>query len=189
MKRWKTWVRKNQFAIKLEAGILLTIIVLTYLITHVVWFNGTVAGKSMEPNFYKGDHYFASQTATIRRGDIVVINPPGSSQQKLFIKRVIALPHDQISSHDDTTYINHHAIAEPYLDPYKARLRPGMLITKNFTLHELFGIRRVPQNSYFVMGDNRRQSVDSRHFNAVNRRDIIGVVKLRFWPLNRWSIY
>lgn len=182
-------LHSNLYLIAIISGLFITVIILTYLIVNVVWINGEVRGKSMQPNFYNGDRYFASPTAPIHRGDIIIIDPPGSTANKPFIKRVIGLPGDNITSKNDVTYINGKALNEPYLDPYKAKLKPGHLLTPNFKMQDVFGIKKVPAHSYFVLGDNRPRSVDSRTFGFVNQDRIIGVVKLRFWPLHRITFY
>ncbi|MBA1392840.1 signal peptidase I [Lactobacillus sp. XV13L] len=187
--KFKNKIKKNAYPLSILGGLFLTVIILTYIIANVVWINGEVRGKSMQPNFYNGDRFFAAPNAAIHRGDILVIDPPGSVQDKPFIKRVIGLPGDQITFKNDVTYINGKAINEPYLDPYKARLQPGQLLTPNFSLQTSFGTKKVPANSYFVLGDNRRQSVDSRVFGFVTHDRVIGVVKMRFWPLNRVTFY
>ncbi|UQS82390.1 signal peptidase I [Bombilactobacillus folatiphilus] len=185
----KHFFQKNHFGFTLFLGVIVVVALFTYLLFNVVWINGTVHGRSMQPNFYAHDRVLVSPNAPIHRGDIVLLDPPGSSGNKLFVKRVIAGPHDQIRSNDDTTYINNHPISEPYLDPYKTKLPPNQLLTKNFTLKKLFGLKKVPAQSYFVMGDNRRQSADSRYFGPVKKSRIIGVVKVRYWPLNRITFY
>lgn len=182
-------LQSNLYLLAIIIGLIITVIILTYLIVNVVWINGEVRGKSMQPNFYNGDRYFASRTSPIHRGDIIIIDPPGSTSNKPFIKRVIGLPGDNIISKNDVTYINGKTLNEPYLDPYKAKLKTGHLLTPDFKIQSIFGTKNVPANSYFVLGDNRNRSVDSRTFGFVNHDKIIGVVKLRFWPLNRITFY
>lgn len=186
---WKQFWHKNHLFIIILGGFIITVALFSYLLFNVVWINGTVHGQSMQPNFYANDRVLVKPNAQIHRGDIVLLDPPGSTENKLFVKRVIGIPHDQITSKNDTTYINHQAINEPYLDPYKAKLAPGKLLTKNFKLKNLFGISQVPANNYFVMGDNRRKSADSRSFGPVKKDQILGVVKVRYWPLNRIKFY
>ncbi|UQS83964.1 signal peptidase I [Bombilactobacillus thymidiniphilus] len=189
MQSFKNYLHKHAVIISFGVGLIITVGLLTYLILNFIWINGSVHGKSMQPNFYNGDRVIVSPHSPVQRGDIVVVDPPGTTQNKFFLKRVIGLPNETISSKDDTTYINDHSIDEPYLDPYKARLAPNQLLTKNYNLKALFGIHKIPANKYFVMGDNRRQSADSRTFGPVAKNRIIGVVKVRYWPLNRFKIY
>ncbi|AXX64126.1 MAG: signal peptidase I [Lactobacillus sp.] len=185
----KAKIHNNAYLLSILIGLFTTVIVLTYVIVNVVWINGEVRGRSMQPNFYNGDRVFAAPNADIHRGDIIIIDPPGSVENKPFIKRVIGLPGDTITSKNDVTYINGHAINEPYLDPYKAKLKSGQLLTPDFSLQKSFGTKKVPRHSYFVLGDNRHQSVDSRVFGFVSHDRVIGVVKMRFWPLNRITFY
>ena len=56
-------------------------------------------------------------------------------------------------------------------------------------LNEMQKTNRVPKGTYFVMGDHRSVSKDSRYIGTIKRKDIVGVVKLRYWPLNSWTVY
>jgi signal peptidase I len=113
------------------------------------------------------------------RGDIVVFDaPPAAAQQcsegGTFVKRIVGLPGEVVSERSGDVYIDGRALTEPYVD---ASRRDS--ITRTWP--------RVPKGEYFVMGDNRAASCDSRMWGAVPRKNLIGPVLLTYWPFNRIS--
>ena len=113
------------------------------------------------------------------RGDIVVFDAPPEAKQQCseggtFVKRIVGLPGEVVSEHAGAVYINGKPLAEPYVDP---RRRDAMTQTWP----------RVPPHDYFVMGDNRASSCDSREWGPVPRKNLIGPVLLTYWPPNRIS--
>jgi len=112
-----------------------------------------------------------------RRGDIVVFNAPARAAQQCteggtFVKRIVGLPGDVVSERLGYVSINGRPLKEPYVD---SRRRDS--ITRTWP--------RVPPREYFVMGDNRVSSCDSRMWGTVPRKNLIGPVLLTYWPLNR----
>lgn len=89
------------------------------------------------------------------------------------IKRVVAVGGDSVQIRDSVLYVNDEAVEEPYL------LEEGVMPD--------FGPEEVPENSVFVMGDNRRISYDSRRFGAIPMEDVIGEAVLRIWPVGRFG--
>lgn len=170
----------------LDIIIMMAILIgLYYLIFSFVLSNETVSGPSMQPTFQDKDRVIAVRHFTLQRNDVVILKAP-DEKNALYIKRVIGLPGDMVTSKNDKLYINGKEVAEPYLNnSYKrAANKQGELYTENFTLR-----RRVPKNCYFVMGDHRDVSKDSRYFGFVKRSSIAGEVKWRYWPLNQWKIF
>ncbi|RIK40267.1 MAG: signal peptidase I [Chloroflexi bacterium] len=106
-----------------------------------------------------------------QRGDIVVLHPP-VDQGKPYIKRVIGLPGERLSIHDGAVYINGERLDEPYLNNI-ATSWPGTLANEEIV---------VPEDSVFVMGDNRNNSTDSRVFGPVRIDEIIGKAWISYWP-------
>jgi signal peptidase I len=113
------------------------------------------------------------------RGDIVVFNAPATAAQQCteggtYVKRIVGLPGEVVSERTGEVYIDGKLLKEPYVDQQR---RDSM--TKTWP--------RVPPDDYFVMGDNRAASCDSRAWGPVPRKNLIGPVLLTYWPLNRIS--
>jgi signal peptidase I len=114
-----------------------------------------------------------------RRGEIVVFDTPDAARIKCgaggtFVKRLIGLPGEKISERDGIVYVDGQRLEEPYIESDRRDIGPG----------ETF---RVPRGSYFVMGDNRAQSCDSRVWGSVPRQNIVGKVFMTYWPPQRIS--
>ncbi|MGQ5708450.1 signal peptidase I [Lactobacillus sp. PSON] len=180
---------KSIFKDILEVIILVLIFMgIYYSLFNFVFSNDTVSGPSMQPNFESNDRVITVRHSDIHRGDIVVIKAP-DQPNALYIKRVIGMPGDTISFKNDQLYINGKKQNEPYLDSGKKLYSMGQIYTNNFSLKSRGLGNKVPKNSYFVMGDHRNVSNDSRMFGYVKRSGVIGVVKLRYWPLNKITWY
>lgn len=103
----------------------------------------------------------------------------------MYIKRIIGLPGDSVKVINDQLYINNKKVSEPYLKAGKKLFSPDSNYTGNFSLQSRGLGKKVPKDSYFVMGDHRNVSKDSRYFGYVKKSAIIGKVVLRYWPLNK----
>ena len=113
------------------------------------------------------------------RGDIVVFTAPAAARSDCgeggtFVKRIIGLPGEVVSERNGFVYIDGKWLPEPYVDPHRRDA-----LTKTWP--------RVPAGKYFMMGDNRSASCDSRTWGPVPRNSLIGPVLLTYWPLNRIS--
>lgn len=110
------------------------------------------------------------------RGDIALFKDQQGGEKTL-IKRVVGLPGDELKLRDGSLFVNGEPLQEPYVkhDPCK----PGYPKTCSF------GPVTVPENHYFMMGDNRTHSTDSRFFGPVPEDDLIGEALVRFWPPGR----
>jgi len=114
------------------------------------------------------------------RGDIVVFKAPGLAKARCeeggtFVKRIIGLPGERISERRGFVYVDGRRLVEPYVDPsHRDRT------TKAWP--------RVPQQAYFVMGDNRANSCDSREWGTVPRGNLIGPVVATYWPFGRFGL-
>lgn len=151
--------------IKLLALLFLFIVAL--LLKNFVIDIATVAGDSMNPNFYQNDVLVVDKTATeFERFDVVVVK---TSSKKL-IKRVIGLPNETVQISDGNVFINGVKIEGEY-DFYT---ESGGVANEPYTLGK---------DEYFLIGDNRGGSYDSRDFGAVNVDDIQGVMVFRILPL------
>lgn len=139
-----------------------------------------VDGDSMEPTLNHGDYLLLNKFSDIERFDIVVFPPPDEEEETLYIKRVIGLPGDTVEYRNDELYINGEEIEEDFLEYSSDDL--DFYPSGNFSLLTLLGEEEVPPGQYFVLGDNRLNSRDSRSFGFVDEESIIGKVSLRYWP-------
>lgn len=138
-----------------------------------------VAGVSMQPNFQDGEYLIIDELTyrfrSPERGEIVVFHPPSNEEKQFYIKRVIGLPGETVEVSDgkitifNTEHPNGFALSEGYLDDYT----PGR---DRETLGE---------NQYYVMGDNRDASFDSRAFGPVSVESFVGKVWIRGLPLEK----
>jgi signal peptidase I len=136
-----------------------------------------VEGLSMFATLDDNDYLIANKIDyrlhAPQRGDIIILRPP-TDNSKDFIKRIIALPGERLLISDGHVYINGHLLDEPYLPEAWT------------TLNNWGGPdgEVVPPNDFFVMGDNRNRSQDSRIFGFIGRDRIDGRAWFRIWPLN-----
>jgi signal peptidase I len=144
--------------------------------TLIVTFGFQVArveGQSMAPTLADQDRLIVNKLAyrigTPQVGDIVMLYYP-LNPDKSFVKRVIAEEGDQIRIVDGRVYRNDVPIHDDY-------------VPTEFRSHDDYGPQVVPQGYYFVMGDHRNNSSDSRHWGFVPKKYIIGKVQLRWWPI------
>ncbi|WP_050616199.1 signal peptidase I [Bacillus testis] len=166
-----SWIKSIVFAL------VIVFVCRQFLFTPV-----TVSGESMMPTFEDHNKVIVSKISKIKRFDVVVFKSPESDDN--YIKRVIGLPGDTIKVKGDVLYINGRAYEEPYLNQYKEALPIGTHLTDDFTLAEKTGKTQVPEGTIFVMGDNRRNSNDSRMFGFISDKAVMGEVKFRFFPFD-----
>ncbi|WP_301950647.1 signal peptidase I [Bacillus sp. V59.32b] len=134
----------------------------------------TVKGESMDPTFENNDRIIVSKVSKIDHFDTIVFHSPISKDD--YIKRVIGLPGDTIEMKNDVLYINGKAFEEEYLNENKGEVPLETTLTEDFKV-------TVPEGSLFVLGDNRRRSMDSRIIGSITDDAVIGEVKFRFYPL------
>lgn len=134
----------------------------------------SVDGASMDYTLADGELVLGTNQFEIERFDIVIIDVPELNEY--YVKRVIGLPGDKVEYINDELYINHEFIEEPFLAEKKAEWE---LFTKDFSIEE------VPDNEYFVLGDNRRNSTDSRKMGPINETNILSELIAVYWPLNK----
>jgi signal peptidase I len=134
-----------------------------------------IPSKSMVPTLKVGDRVlvnkFIYRFSEPERRDIIVFQSVEGGGEDL-IKRVVGLPGDEIAVRGGRLYVN----GEPQKEPY---------VNKKFPDRSTFAPAKVPKGHYFMMGDNRANSRDSRFFGSVPEKNIEGEAFLRFWPLNR----
>lgn len=150
-----------------------------------------VTGNSMQPTLNDRERVIIFKNTDISRFDLITFRSP-KGENKNYIKRVIGIPGDEISVMDDVLYINGKVYHEPYIDDKKAETAVGENFTGDFSLNSLAKKAAdekvvVPDNSFFVLGDNRPNSKDSRNFGFVKKSDVIGEVRFAFWPLSKFG--
>jgi signal peptidase I len=132
-----------------------------------------VEGQSMAPTLEDQDRLivnkFVYKIGEPRRGDIVMLYYP-LNPEKSFVKRVIAEEGDTVRIVDGRVYVNDIPLKDDYVPP-------------EFRSHDDWGPQVIPEGYYFVMGDHRNNSSDSRHWGMVPKKYIIGKVQLRWWPV------
>jgi signal peptidase I len=162
----RVWTRDLLIAI----GLALVIIVFLYQPVKV-------EGTSMAPLLSDQERIFINKFVyrfePIQRRDVVVFWYP-LDRSKSFIKRVIGLPGEKVEIRQGIVYVNGRAIQEPYVPPQYEDLSD-------------FGPIRVPRDSYFVMGDHRISSNDSRVFGSVESRFIYGRAVFAYWPVDHFG--
>lgn len=169
-----------------------------YLIISTIIGRFEIQQISMEPTFHEGQrvvisywdrllasfrtdvaHAAGEQTAATAyaRGQVVVLYPTSAHEGIPLIKRVIGVPGDTLMLKDNQVCVNGTPLDEPYVHgaPTSCAQYCGTIV--------------LGTGQYFVMGDNRTNSYDSRYFGPVNEQDIIGHVILRYWPLNTLEAY
>ena len=133
-----------------------TVLLYTFILTPV-----NVSGASMLPTYHNNQKAWLYRLSQVKKGDVVIVLKDGET----FIKRVVAGPGDELNIlSDGTVIVNGEKLEETYVDELS---REPLSISLPYT---------IPEDCYFVMGDNRIVSFDSRSFGAVPREDILGVV-------------
>ena len=166
-------------------------IVRTYLIQPFL-----VSGSSMSPTFSNGDYVLVDELSTYfsgpQRGEVVVFHDP-EDYSTYFIKRVIGLPDEKIVITNNTITVFNaanpggFALNETYLPPGTptgVNTCSGGVLSANGTVCTY----DLSSSSYLAFGDNRAASYDSRSWGPLPAKNIVGVVKLRLWPLNALGV-
>ncbi len=163
----RAWVRD------LLISIIASAIIITYFYQPV-----RVEGTSMLPNLEDQDRLFINKMAfrvgEIHRGDVVVFKYP-KDETKSYIKRVIALPGDRVRIDHGRVYVNDRYLPEPYVP---ARFEDDRSESE----------MRIPAHEFFVLGDHRNISSDSREFGPVNRDLIYGKAAFVYWPMDQAGV-
>jgi len=150
--------------------------VIAFIIITFIGQVTVVKGASMEPTLHDRERLIANKISyrfeSPKRNEIVIFKPPVGVKRN-YIKRIIAVPGDTVEIVNGEIYINDQALLEPYV---------------KFNSYENLPSLTVPDDSFFVLGDNRPNSSDSRFWGFVPRKNIIGKAWIVFWPLNKIRI-
>ena len=149
-------------------SLIAVIVVKTYVVTPI-----KVNGNSMYSTLEDGDimilDIISYRLSGLKRFDIVVIN----QGKELIIKRVIGLPGEKIEYRDGSLYVNDKEVEDPYINNYS--------MTENLSI-------TIPEGEYYVLGDNRHNSLDSRTFGTFDKKQILGKTDLIIYPFNRFGL-
>ena len=165
----------REWVLTIIGTIILIFVIRTYIFSPVI-----VEGDSMNPTLVEGDRLFINKIGMyigdIERLDVVVFKGKNNTH---YIKRVVGMPGDQLHFKNNHLYINDQLISESYIieDDYQ----------RDMTLNTLYGFDKIPEDYYFVLGDNRSNSMDSRQrsIGLVHESQILGASNVIVWPLNR----
>lgn len=161
--------------IRLIVGLLFLLILMGALLaltSNKVRFEQVIS-ESMETTLLKGDTIMTDANATPHRYDIVCFKDPDKTSDDILVKRIIGLPGDTIVIQDGILYLNGK-------DEYSTAIPENKIIGENMR-------KLVPDGTYFVMGDNRNNSEDSRVFGPIAFDSLTGVVMCIVWPPSRWG--
>lgn len=153
--------------------------VLVFIIRGFLFIPMKVDGNSMETTLKPNDQLVYEKISKIKRFDVIIFeNEDGS----IYIKRVIGLPGEHIKYEDDELYVNGNKVEEDFLGQAKIK-RDSNQYTTNFDLKEMTNQETLSDDGYFVLGDNRRLSKDSRSFGEIKADRIIGKARFIYYPL------
>lgn len=167
----KTLVAFLDFAKTTTVVVLLALAIRLFIVQPFI-----VEGQSMQPTFENSDYLITEKVSyTLRapqRGEIVIFHPPDNSSVN-YIKRIVGLPGDRVEIKDGSIYINSQKIDEPYLTSNEQT----KTVAKDLDI-------KLKEDEYFVLGDNRNHSRDSREIGPVPKQNIVSKIWVRLLPLN-----
>ena len=174
----KSSKRKNSLGRELLEDVVLVIVVLAvvFILKNYVLINAVIPSGSMENTIMTGDRVFGNRLAyrfgEPERGDIVIFKYP-ENEEELYITRVIGLPADKVEMRDGLVYLNDSA--KPLEEPYLKETPVGD-----------YGPYQVPEDGYFMLGDNRNWSKDSRFWENtyVTREEVLAKAVFRYYPFD-----
>ncbi|MFT5170819.1 MAG: signal peptidase I [Candidatus Marinamargulisbacteria bacterium] len=182
-KKWAAWqkykselkeIHKGRFIIVDSIEAILVALVCALIIRHYVIQVSLVPTGSMIPTMMIGDRLFVNKFVyefrRPERGEIVVFKSP-YKDKKDYVKRCIGLPGETISLKKGAVYING-----------KQLIIPGVDINRDY---QFYGPLKIGENEFFMMGDNRGNSLDSRVYGPIQKDQVIGKALFTFWPMGR----
>ncbi|HVB62738.1 MAG TPA: signal peptidase I [Ktedonobacteraceae bacterium] len=165
---------KRSLAREIVETVALTLII--FVVIHFAVQSYRISGPSMQPGLQNNEYVLVNKIAYIfhppERGDIIVFHYPLDTTRD-FIKRVIGLPGDTITVNSNTVWVDGVKLNEPYVS------------AESNSEGQTW---KVPQGDYFVMGDNRPISDDSRTWGFVPQSDLVGKVVLLYWPISGFKL-
>ncbi len=185
MNRWMALMKtkRNMYLLDWAVDIVIAGIIV-YIITTFAFQNMYVIGGSMDPTLRNGEVVLVNKLTYLinqpSRYDIIAFKHTNMIQEKInFVKRIIGLPGDKIDIIDDEIYVNDQILKVPINEKHKH----GIMKAGSMSYPAI-----VPEDSYFVLGDNQANSVDSRYqeVGMIPKKEVIGKICFRIWPL--WQV-
>ncbi|WP_238786628.1 signal peptidase I [Vagococcus coleopterorum] len=152
---------------------------IVFIIRGFIFIPMTVKGNSMENSLHPDDQIVYEKISKINRFDTVIFK---GDDQQIYIKRVIGMPGERLAFRDNQLYINNELMVETFW-PNQELSDDSKRHTANFDTAETLDGGKVPKDAYFVMGDNRLLSQDSRSIGTINEKNIIGKARFVYYPL------
>ena len=164
----------KDWGITIFMAVLLIFVFRTFVFSPVI-----VEGESMLPTLHDGDRLFINKIGMhvdeLERFDVIVFK---AKKDKYFIKRIIGMPGDDLKYEEQKLYINGKPLDESYIIPDESQI--------DFTIKSLYGYDVIPEDHYFVLGDNRENSNDSRKrfIGLIHEEQILGSANQVVWPIS-----
>jgi signal peptidase I len=186
--RTSRWLREG--IVVVVVAVLVAVLLRTFVVQTFY-----IPSGSMEPTLQVGDRILVNKLSydlhSVHRGDIVVFGRPalencGGPEVNDLVKRVIGLPGDVLSLSGGYVYVDGRRLDETWLPQSEQGVTTAGPIGNRYNLVHAY---RIPANDYFVMGDNRTDSCDSRYWGPIPKSLIVGKVSLRVWPITSISIF
>ncbi len=167
-------LKRGHLGREIVETIVLTILI--FFVIRAVIQSYRIDGVSMQPSFQTDEYVLVNKISYLfhppQRGDVIVFHWPIDTNRD-FIKRVIGVPGDTITIDSSTVRVNGVLLKEPYI---------------SMNANPVAQTRKLGPDDYFVMGDNRVNSDDSRDWGVLNKKFIIGKATAVYWPTNHWQM-
>ena len=164
----------RRFALDAIETILLSLVL--FLGINAVSARIRIESISMQPTLYAGDFVIVNKIAywvgSPSRGDVIIFHYPPDPEREPYIKRIIGLPGDTVRVSSGKVMVNNHPLIEPYISANP--------------MYE--GEWKIPDDSLFVLGDNRNSSSDSHQWGMVPLENVIGKAEVVYWPPTEWKL-
>ena len=182
-----SFLKEGLLFIKETFTIVIICLVIVVAVRHYLIQPFFVNGKSMEPNFYDGEYLIVDEFSyrflnKPSRGDVIVFRYPSNPSQ-FYIKRIIGLPNEKVAIENNQVIIYNGWHPDGVILNESIYLAPEILTKSNGLTYEL------EDDEYFVLGDNRNVSADSRFWGELDEDLIIGKAWIRAWPFDRFSVF
>ncbi|EHS87298.1 Putative signal peptidase I [Limosilactobacillus gastricus PS3] len=188
----KTFRSIMSWVIPVALGLAVALILNVFVVQRV-----KVDGPSMQPNLQNNEKVWTFKQAKIHRGSVIVFDANGVDPQVTsktnYVKRVIAVGGDTVESKNGNLYVNGKKVSQSYISSYQRTTGTGNWTLQSISIKNGWlkynGATKVPKGYYFVLGDHRSVSNDSRYWGFVPKSKILGVVKVAPWSGTKTTRY